>query len=114
MKNQIKGTRTITSGEQEYTVFFNMNTLVLLEEELGMTVPQITQQMQGENQISFKFLRSLLWAGLQKHHKVSVEEAGEILSDGDLNEIITQVGQAFSTSIMSREQLREAEKNAKK
>lgn len=113
MKNSIKGIRTFTVNEQEYTLFFNMNTLVALEEETGMTVPQIANQMQEQEKISFKFLRSLLWAGLLKHHKVSVEEAGELLSEGELTEIIQQVGEAFSTSLMSREQLRQAEKEAK-
>lgn len=113
MKNHIKGIRTFQVSEKEYTLFFNMNTLVALEEETGLTVPQIAKQMQEQEKISFKFLRALLWSGLLKNHKMSVEEAGELLSEGDLTEIIQQVGEAFSTSLMSREQIRQAEKQGK-
>jgi hypothetical protein len=113
MANKIKGQRSFKVGDQTYTVHFDFNALAELEDATGMTVPQISEQMQDSSCISIKFLRALTWAGLLKHHGLSLEEVGELMSQGDMNELFLSVGEAFATSMMSDEQYKEMEAQKK-
>jgi|UPI000420A393 hypothetical protein len=113
MANKVKGQRSFVAGGQTYTVHFDFNALAELEEATGLTVPKISEQMQDTSRISIKFMRALAWAGLLKHHGLSLTEAGEVMSQGDMNEIFMAVGEAFATSMMTEEQIRELEAQKK-
>jgi tRNA A-37 threonylcarbamoyl transferase component Bud32 len=113
MANKVKGQRTFQVGNDTYTVHFDFNALAELEDATGMTVPQISEQMQDTSKISIKFIRSLMWAGLLKHHGLCLEEVGELISQGNMNDMFVAAGEAFATSMLTEEQIKELEAQQK-
>lgn len=99
MANKFKGEVKVTAGEQEYTLRFDMNALVELEDATGMPVPKLALSFGDPEQMSYKLLRSMFWAGLLHHHPdVTVEEAGRIMSEIDLLEVIEKISEAFAAA----------------
>jgi hypothetical protein len=117
--NKAKGERKLALGDKEYTLFFNMNALAELEDALGVTIPKIASQMQDQDNIGIKFIRTLFWAGLLKYHRndvPTIEDAGEILSEAeDLAQVFQAVGEAFAAAFPQDEKtVKEAQKKMKK
>ena len=64
-----------------YTLRYDFNAMCDMEDILGKSVMEV---FKSEDQIGFKVFRSIIWAGLNRTHPMTVEEAGELVG----NEII--------------------------
>lgn len=97
-----KGEKKFQIGEKTYTLRFDMNAIAELEEASGMTMPQIAATLQDETKIGVRLIRAILWAGLQRYHKEEVktlEDAGELLSEADsIQELSQALGEAFAAA----------------
>lgn len=76
MANPHRGEVSFKAGEKDYTLCFTINAVCELEDRLGKSVGEIVSDM---GRISV--VRAVLWAGLLHHHKVSIEQAGEIMHE---------------------------------
>lgn len=84
----------LTDGN-EYTVKFTMNAIVLLEERYGDFLT-ITEQFQ---KISFKNIRTLIYAGLiEKYPKITEQYIGSHVDLQNINELVTTVMEAFTSA----------------
>ena len=74
MANPNRGEVELKAGEETYTLVFDINAVCELEQMLDKGVNEIVVQM---GRVSV--LRAMLWAGLRHNHKVTIEQAGEIM-----------------------------------
>ncbi|MFC7443403.1 hypothetical protein [Laceyella putida] len=113
MANKIKGQRSIEINGERYTVHYDFNALAELEEATGKDTSDIMQElakMQEEQRLSITFLRTLAWAGFLRHHGLTLNEVGELMSQSELPQLFSAVGEAFATSLMSEEDWESAQK----
>ncbi len=79
----------------EHRVAFDFNALCLLEEEVG----PIGAAMEKIGQGSFKTVRALVWAGLQKHHAgTSLSAAGDIVGAVGFDVAVEAIGVAMESA----------------
>jgi hypothetical protein len=81
----------------ERTLCYDMNAFCRAESALGRKLPEIMNDL--NTGVSFEALRSLIWAGLQRHHPCTVEEAGEIISDVGLEDTSTALSTAMQAAL---------------
>jgi len=62
----------------KYTLVYDMNALCEAEEKVGPLGLLLSDTAAAG---SLKTIRSLLWAGLLRNHKVTLEEAGQIADE---------------------------------
>lgn len=98
--NPLRGEASLNAGARgSLKLCFDANAFCFAEERLGKTTDEIVEmvslefaswdkkalQAGGTPKINANLTRTLLWAGLQKHHpSTHMAEAGEILSDAGL------------------------------
>jgi len=87
MVNPLRGEAAFKAGNEEKTLVFDVNTFCEIEEDTGLGVNALIQEIQGNP--SFRTLRSVFCAGLQeKHPGTTKKAAGTIMSDAGL-EVMT-------------------------
>jgi len=83
MANRVRGEVAFKLGGKEYTMVYNHGALVELEDKLDRGIVAITSEMQRwakePERVRLKWVGLLIWAGLLKHHNMTVEQAGELL-----------------------------------
>ena len=94
MANPLKGEVGFEVNGAAWTASFSVNALVTLEDALGVSVTQIGALM--AESVSMKTLRTIFWAALLDHHKVTEAEAGEVMTAFGIEAAAGLVGQAFS------------------
>lgn len=91
----------------EYRICFDINALCAIEEESGRAVTDILAEMPSskdeahKKQMRFSTIRLLLWGGLQRHHGLSLAQAGDVLSEHDLLAVTAALVQALSSAMPS-------------
>jgi len=96
LANPNRGQIALSVGGLEYKLSFSVNSLCELEAELDLPIASIIAILQNPKEIQMKFLRALLWAGLQDHHDdVTLKQAGIIVTDMGIKPAMEAVGQAF-------------------
>ncbi|WP_421930131.1 hypothetical protein [Nitratireductor rhodophyticola] len=108
MANVHRGGVTLKAGEKSYTLSFSINAMCELEDSFGKPVMEVIEdfQMMGANGAapSIKTVRTLIWAALIDHHpEMSVEDAGRITLDVDVNTVMEKVGLALQRAFPSQE-----------
>lgn len=74
MANPHRGEVAFKAGDKAYTLTYTINAVCELEAALGKGVSEIVSDMSRVSTV-----RAVLWAGLRHHHKVTLEEAGDIM-----------------------------------
>ncbi|KMS54721.1 hypothetical protein [Sphingobium cupriresistens] len=98
MPNPLRGQASFKAGASEFTLVFDINTFCELEDETGLGVADLVEQIQDKP--SFKLLRSIFCAGLQAHHpQTSIVEAGEIMSDAGLDVMKDALARALKAAM---------------
>jgi len=98
MANPLRGEAAFKAGAADYTLVFDINTFCALEDETGLGVSELIDQVQSKP--SFKLLRSIFCAGLQTHHpRTTIAEAGEIMSDAGLDTMRDALSRALQAAM---------------
>ena len=98
MANPLRGEAAFKAGESDFTLVFNINTFCALEDETGLGVSDLIDQVQAKP--SFKLLRSIFCAGLQaRHPDTTIAEAGEIMSDAGLDVMRDALSRALQAAM---------------
>jgi hypothetical protein len=96
--NPLRGQASFKAGASEFTLVFDINTFCELEDETGLAVAELVDQIQDKP--SFKLLRSIFCAGLQAHHpQTAIKEAGEIMSDAGLDVMKDALARALKAAM---------------
>lgn len=74
MANPHRGEVELKAGEKTYTLSFTINAVCELEAALDKPLMDVVSDM-GR----LMTIRAVLWAGLRHHHKVTLEEAGDVM-----------------------------------
>lgn len=97
MANPQKGEVEFDAGGQKWTLAFSVNALCELEDELGMGVNEIAEQMGDVKKMRIKFMRAVLWAGLRDHHpEIDLKTAGELIRELSFAKSMETIGQGFA------------------
>jgi hypothetical protein len=106
MANPLRGEASFQAGASTFTLVFDVNAFCELEEETGLGVTELIEQIQDRP--SFKLLRSIFCAGLQTHHpKTSIKETGEIMSDAGLDVIKDGLQKALQAAMPGKAEVDE-------
>lgn len=81
------------AGDTVYSMAFDFNALCRIEDETGQDIQSFFTAF--EKTVSMRSLRLLVWAGLAKHHSVSLDEAGDIITEaGGVEAVIPAIEKA--------------------
>lgn len=101
MANPHKGEVEFESGERSYTLRFSANAICEMEDALGRGVAEIGALLGNPETLHMKHVRAVFWAGLQEKHKMTLDEAGEIITSIGLARVIELIGRAFEAAFPS-------------
>ena len=93
MSNPHRGEVAFAVGDQTYTLFYGTNSICELEDKLGQNLAEIVA---GLGQL--KVMRAVLWAGLLRHHNMSLEEAGDVMDAAGVPATVEAVNKAIFTA----------------
>lgn len=76
--------------DKERNLYFNLNSLEIIEELTGKTIDKVTQNL------NMKSLKAIVYAGLVHEDKsLTVEAVGEMIGFDDISRVSEAIGQAF-------------------
>ena len=76
--------------DKERNLYFNLNSLEIIEELTGKTIDKVTQNL------NMKSLKAIVYAGLVHEDKsLTVEAVGEMIGFEDISRVSEAIGQAF-------------------
>lgn len=96
--DNIKGDYLLQLGREEWRISYSINSICDLEKATGLTVVEISKQLQNSDKISLSFVRAFLWSGLRKHHSITLEECGELIQKYGLQIVMDQLVLGFSSA----------------
>lgn len=95
MANPIKGEALVTIGDDEYTLAYNLGACAAIEGQFpGRGLQSILKDIDGEDPKVSTFL-VIIWAGLKKHHELSRDEVGDIVTMQDMQAWGEGIGRAM-------------------
>lgn len=80
MANPHRGEVELKAGDKTYTLVYTINSLCELEKTTEKSVDEVLSEINSGNP-RLLAIRDLFWAGLLKHHKMTVNEAGEVMDE---------------------------------
>ncbi|PFW43801.1 hypothetical protein [Priestia megaterium] len=90
--NKERGESKLTLGEKEFTLRYDLNALVELEDKLGVPLSEM-----GNIQITIKNVRSMLWAGvIHQEPEITEREVGSYVGMENMEEVQKAISTAFS------------------
>ena len=97
MSNPHKGEVPVRLGDgTEYILAFTLGAVAAIEGHFGgKSINAIMDDLSGEKPLISTIL-VVLWAGLLKHHKLSLDETGDAILLDDLGTWTDAIGRAFS------------------
>ena len=78
MANPARGEARIRVGDRDFTLAYDLNSLCEVELLLNRSLQSILERLA---QPRLRDMRALLWAGLRRHHPMTVTEAGDLLGE---------------------------------
>lgn len=79
MANVLKAESTFEVGERTFTMCIDVNAFCEIEDVLGLDLPGLYSALQ--RQISLKLVRGMLYGMLHKHHRLTLDQTGELLAE---------------------------------
>lgn len=91
-------------GGKERTIKYDLNALSILEEEVG-SIEKLDEYVYGENGISIKAIRKVLWAGLiHENEDLTEKEVGSWFDLKSLDLISNIIKHALGQSLPEKEE----------
>jgi hypothetical protein len=105
MSNPFKGEYILTINKTPFKIKFDTNAFAELEDVLKEPLPKILAQM--EHEVSFKFIRAALYAGMLHNPKLqrekwTIEKAGSLINIENLHEIARGVMMALASALSGK------------
>lgn len=104
MANPLKGEVDLVAGDKTYTLRMSINEIVQLETLLDKGVQEISAILGNDQDVRIGAWRAALWASLQANHKgLTLEDAGDIMGEAGMPEVMAKVGEALQLAFPSDE-----------
>ncbi len=87
-------------GKTEHRLRYDINAIADIEESLGVGLVELFK----EENIGFRTIRALLWAGLKWDKELTITDAGDIIQeylvnkDGTLEQLVNKIVEALQES----------------
>ena len=95
MANPMKGEALVKVGAGEFTLAFTLGACIAIEDRFdGKSFNEVLADMQAKQDL--RIMLAVIWAGLQKHHKLSLEETGELVNMAEAEAWGDAIGRALS------------------
>ncbi len=95
MANPQKGEVIVNVDGGEYVLVYTLGALSAIEGQFdGKSFQTVLGELDGEN-VSAHAVIVVVWAGLKKHHGLTLEEVGDLVTLVDLAMWSQKVGEAF-------------------
>lgn len=79
MANPMKGEALVRVAAGEYTLAFTLGACIALEDHFeGKSFQEILTEMQAKQDL--RIMLAVVWVGLKKHHKLSLDEVGDLVN----------------------------------
>jgi len=98
MANKERGEVALVIGDETYTLRMSLNAVAEIEGLLDKGINDIAAMVRNPKDFRIGTWRVLLWGSLREFHKVSLEEAGEIMGRAGINTIVDVVGEALQAA----------------
>lgn len=96
MANPIKGEVDLVVGEKTYVLRLSANALCEAETVLGQGIAEIASSLGDRAMVRMATVRALLWAALvERQRKMTVFDAGDIISEVGIGLALEKVGEAL-------------------
>ncbi|MGE4339149.1 MAG: hypothetical protein AB7E55_24720 [Pigmentiphaga sp.] len=93
MANKHRGEVSVHLAGKDLVLCFGINQIVDLEDRLGVDVNGIEVMLRNP---SMKTIRAVLWAGLRKHHNLSIDEVGDLITPAEIPLAMSKAGEAIA------------------
>ena len=98
MANPIKGEVLVQVAAGEFTLAYTLGALSALEGRFdGRPFQDVLKELSGDS-VPVDTVIAVVWAGLKKHHHLSLDEAADLVSLVELPIWSAKIGQAFALS----------------
>ena len=95
MANPQKGEVIVKVGEGEFILVYTMGALAAIEGQFdGRPFQEVLAEFDGDT-VPAQTVIVVAWAGLKKHHGLTLDEVGDILVFADLPVWGQKIGEAF-------------------
>lgn len=95
MANAERGEVDLVAGDATYTLRLSYNAIAEIETLLDKGINEITGMLRDPEDFRISRWRVLLWGGLREHHKLSLEEAGEVMRLAGIDPTVAAIGTAM-------------------
>jgi len=105
MANKLRGDVDLKIGDRNYTLCFDHNALIELEDQLDRGVvaisAELTRWSTEPDRIRLKWIRALLFAGVKKHQpKLTLDDVTAIMDEaGQTPDIMTAIAEAMADMV---------------
>lgn len=103
MANAERGEVDLVVGENSYTLRMSMNAVAEIETFLDKGINEIVALVRDPADFRIGTWRVLLWGALREFHKVSIEDAGEIMGKAGVDLIVAKLGEAMAAAFPENE-----------
>jgi hypothetical protein len=98
MANRERGEVDLVVGGETYTLRMSLNAVAEIEGLLDKGINEIAAMVRDPTDFRISTWRVLLWGALREFHKVSLEEAGEIMGRAGVDVVVDVVGEAMQAA----------------
>jgi hypothetical protein len=104
MANPHRGEVDLIVGDRTYVLRMSINEIAQLESLLDKGVQEISAILGNDQDVRIGAWRAALWASLQANHKgLTLEDAGDIMGEAGMPEVMAKVGEALQLAFPSNE-----------
>lgn len=97
MANPLKGEALVTIEAGEFTLAYDLGACSAIEAAMGgKPLQEILGKLEAETP-PVSVLLVVIWAGLKKHHKLSQDDVGHLVSLHEMEQWGLAIGRAFAT-----------------
>lgn len=96
MSNPFRGEAELAVGDERLTLVFDINGLILAEEETGLDLKAMLEAVDGP--LKLKLIRALLWAALSQRHPCNLLRAGEIVGEAGIKQTHAAITRALAAA----------------
>lgn len=98
MANKERGEVELVAGGQTYILRMSINAVAEIEEFLDKGINDIVAMVRDPRDFRIGTWRVLLWGALREFHKVSLDEAGEIMGAAGVDQVVAKMGAAMTAA----------------
>jgi hypothetical protein len=94
MANPMKGEALVRVSTGEFTLAYNFAAAAMIEAEFGKPLGKVMIELQESQSVTD--MMKVIWAGLKKHHGLSLDEVGDIVTMAEADQWGEAMGRAMA------------------